>query len=101
MAKYIILRDYRAQWNAEQDIYDDAKWIVDDAEIARLSTEWGIGQDALVDQVQDIDAFVEELKQSKYEYTEYCDDFSRYKYETNHNNRIDAIIDSIRMEAQS
>lgn len=100
MKQYIVKRDYRAQWNAEQDISDDAKWIVDDAEIARLSTEWGIWQDALFDQVQAIEDFIAELKESKYEYTEYCDDPSRYKYETNHNHRIDAIIDSIR-EAQS
>lgn len=100
MEQYIVKREYRAQWNTEHDITNDAKWIVDDAEIARLSTEWGIERDALFDQVQGIEAFIEELKQSKYEYTEYCDDYNRYKYETNHNDRIDAIIDAIRQEAR-
>ena len=99
MEQYIVKREYRAQWNTEQNIANDALWIVTDAEIDRLASEWDIDKDLLLDQVQDKESFISDLQDSKYQYTEYCDDINRYKLETAHNDRIDSIIDAIRMEA--
>ena len=99
MKQYIVKREYRTQWNTEHDITNDAKWIVDDTEIDRLASEWGIDKDSILEQVQDKEEFIEDLQNSKYQYTEYCDDLSRYKFETAHNQRIDNIIEAIEKEA--
>ena len=101
MKQYIVKREHRAQWNTEQDITNDAKWIATEAEIDRLASEWDIDKDLLLDQVQEIEDFISDLQDSKYQYTEYCDDINRYKLETAHNDRIDSIIDALRMEAHS
>lgn len=53
MKQYLVMREYRAEWNAEYDINNDAEWIVTDAEIERLAIEWGKDKVELMEQVKE------------------------------------------------
>lgn len=52
--KYIVNYECREKWNTENDINNDDLWIVDDQEIKRLATEWGVDIDELMEQVEEI-----------------------------------------------
>lgn len=53
MKQYLVIREYRAEWNTEGDINNDAEWIVTDAEIERLAIEWGKDKAELMGQVKE------------------------------------------------
>ena len=53
MKKYIVKREYREAWNTENDVNNEAEWIVTDEEISRLAGDWGKNKSELMEQVQE------------------------------------------------
>lgn len=53
MKHYIVKREYREAWNTENDVNNDAEWIVTEVEIDRLATEWGKDKAELLKQVEE------------------------------------------------
>ncbi len=51
MKKYIVNIENRTSWNTENDINNEALWIVTEADLDRLAVEWGKDKAELLAQV--------------------------------------------------
>lgn len=54
MKTYMVKFENRPNWNTENDLHDDSQWVVTEEELKQLAIEWGMEQEELLEQVEEI-----------------------------------------------